>query len=229
MTDPHSTPTPPVIFGVVLRDLVQYRDLVLRIAHSPWVVMTDFVFGAPIFKGSDAIKSALATATSATDKFTAYATHAILDESERLRFARLFAQQYLRRSPASERSDVFLASGEVLKFTFEVALPGAHPEGAALAAGLEQTPHDAAALAALLRQEPVASAHLRAELKIFLDHVFNPRRHELPRVREAARALGVERPIVLELVTDGALPHYLERAVAPEVAAVGGRVVLLPG
>lgn len=220
---------PQMIFGVVLRELEQFRALVHHLAHSPLIAATEFTFAAPIFKGSDAIKQGLRDAQGGLQKFDVYFTHALLDEGERLRFARLFAAHYASRFPASERSDRFLASGEVLKFAFELLPPAATERAASIFQALAAAPHDAAVLEDLRAERPVEAAHLRGELKIFLDHVLNPRRHGLERVRQAARELGVSHPYVVELVTDGAVPRYFELALEPAVRHVDGRVVLLPG
>lgn len=219
----------PVVFGVVLRDLEQYRALVHRIAASSAVAMTDFTFSGPVYKGNAAIKEGLQTASSAIEKFDVYATHALLDEMERVRFGRLFATQYLRRFPSSERSDVFLASGDLLVFSFELVPPSALSDGDEARAHVATTPHDAEVFEALCQGRSVESAHLRGTLKVFFDHVFNPRRHDLAVVKEARAQLGVDRPVVLELFTTGAVPFYLSWALQPLVEEVGGRLVLLPG
>src|SRR5690242_3163819 len=52
--------TPTVNFGVVLHHLGQYHKLVHVLATSPLVASNDFTYAAPIYKGSDKIKAALA-------------------------------------------------------------------------------------------------------------------------------------------------------------------------
>ena len=221
--------SPTVNFGVVLYSLEQYRNLVHQIAQSPLCASADFSYSAPIYKGSDAIKQALTKAESALEKFDVYFENALLDEVERVRFARAFHQQYLRKYPASERTDLFLASGDVLRFSVELVPPSAleNPDGALKA--VQQTPHDTAVLAKLLANEPIDRAHLRAELKVFFDHVMNPRRRELDVIQKAMEELGTEEPYVLELVTDGAMPGYIFYTLHPVVHLVGGRLVLFPG
>lgn len=221
--------TPSVVFGLVMKELVQYRELVHRIAAQPFVAGTEFTFGAPIFKGSDAIKEGLARANNALEKFDVYCNHAILDEAERVRFARLFAQNYVRRFPGSERSDLFLASGDVLKFTFELVVPTSLHDGGAALLAIQRTPHDPSVLADLLEGRAVDRAHLRGHVHVFLDHILNPRRHDVPSVQRAAAEIGAELPYVAELATDGALPGYILHAVRPLVFDVGARMVLLPG
>lgn len=221
--------TPTVIFGVVLKALEQYREIVHLLATNPIVSVADFAYSAPIYKGSDAIKAALERANTGLEKFDAYFTHAILDENERVRFARLFAQQYVKRFPASERQDLFAASADVLKFSVELVPPSALADQSAALDAIAATPHDAEVLDALRAGQPIDRAHLKADLKIFLDHVLNPRRREIKRVMRAAEEIGTDLPYVLELVTDGAVPGYIYYAVHPIVHHVGGRMVLLAG
>ena len=221
--------TPTVNFGLVLHRLEQYRDLVHALAESPIVVTTDCTYAAPIYKGSERIKLGLAKANGALDKFDVYFESALLDEVERVRFSRAFHQGYLKRYPASERQDLFLASGDVLKFAFELVPPSGLAEPGAALDAVARTPHDPAVLAKLQDGAPIDRAHLRADVKIFFDHVMNPRRREHPDIERAMDELGAEEPYILELVTDGALPGYIYYAVHPFVAQVGGRLVLLPG
>lgn len=222
--------TPTIDFAIVLKGLEQYRELVHLLAQSPLVAVADFAYGAPIYKGSEAIKEALGHANNALEKFDVYFNHAILDEQERLRFARLFASAYVKRFPASERSDLFLASGEVLKFSVELVPPTALPDDkTAVLEAIETTPHDSRVLRALREGASIDRAHLRGELKIFLDHILNPRRHDVSRVRVAAKEIGTDLPYVVEMMTDGAMPGYLHYAVEPLVEEVGGRMVILPG
>jgi hypothetical protein len=221
--------TPTVNFGVVLHHLGQYHKLVHALATSPLVVTNDFTYAAPIYKGSDKIKAALADANNALEKFDVYFLHALADEAERVRFARAFHAAYLRKFPASERTDLFLASGEVLKFSFELVPPSALEQPGAALDAISRTPHDSAVLAKLQAGEPIDRAHLRGDLKIFFDHVMNPRRREVPQVQQAMTELGAEEPYILELVTNGGIPGYIFYTVHPLVHAVGGRLVLLPG
>lgn len=224
--------TPTVNFGVVLERLEQYRELVHALADSAIVASTDFTYAAPIYKGNERIKQGLAEPAfhgGALDKFDVYVESALLDELERVRFARAFHQQYLRKFPASERQDLFLASGDVLKFAFELVPPSALQDPGAALDAVARTPHDTAVLAKLQAGDAVDRAHLRADLKVFFDHVMNPRRRELAEVQRAMDELECAEPFILELVTDGALPGYIYYTVHPFVAHVGGRLVLLPG
>ena len=221
--------TPTVNFGVVVHNLAQYRALVHKLAASPLVATTDFTYAAPIYKGNEKIKEALGVANSALDKFDVYFAHALLDEPERVRFARMFHATYLRKFPASERTDLFLASGEVLKFSFELVPPTALENPGLALDAIARTPHDATILSKLQGGDPIDHKHLRADLKIFYDHVMNPRRREIQQVQQAMAELGAEDPYVLELVTDGAVPGYIYYTVHPIVAGIGGRLVLLPG
>ncbi|MCC7070637.1 MAG: hypothetical protein IT383_04900 [Deltaproteobacteria bacterium] len=220
---------PPVVFGVVLRDLESYRRLVHELASSPLVVSTDFAYSAPIYKGSPAIVAGLAQANGSLDKFDVYYRHALVDPAERVRFAKAFAALYLRKFPASERQDLFLASADVLKFSFELVSPLALDNSIAALTAIERTPHDQAVLDALRVGASVERAHLRGDLRIFLDHILNPRRRELPQVQAAMMEIETDVPVIVELVTTGAIPGYLYYVVHPMVQALEGRLVLLPG
>jgi hypothetical protein len=220
---------PTINFGLVLRGLEQYRDLVHLLAASPLVATSDFTYSAPIYKGSDNIKAGLAAAGTALEKFDVYFSNALLDEVERVRFARLFAQNYLRKFPASERSDLFLASADVLKVAFELVPPSALTDPAGGINAAAAAPHDVQVVDKLRIGESIERAHLRFEVRVFLDHVMNPRRREHSEVQAAMRELKTDLPYVLEIVTNGAIPGYVFYAVHPFVSQVGGRLVLLPG
>lgn len=220
---------PPVIFGVVLRDLESYRSLVHTLATSSVVASTDFAYSAPIYKGNDNIVAGLAKANGSLEKFDVYFEHALADPGERVRFAKMFAAQYLRRFPASERQDLFLASGDVLKFSFELMTPLALDNPVAALMAIERTPHDQAVLDALRGGGGVDRAHLRGDLKIFLDHILNPRRREVPQVQAAMMEIETDVPVIIELITTGGMPGYLYYVVHPLVQALDGRLVLLPG
>jgi hypothetical protein len=219
--------SPPVLFGVVVYALEQYGNLVHVASASPFVSQTDFGYGAPIYKGSDAIKAGLESAVSALDKFNVYFRHAVLDEAERVRFTHAFRAQYLKKFPGSERTDLFLASGDVLKFAVELVHPTtlAEPHQALMA--IESTPHDNEVLLQLKSGQAIDRAHLKAEFRIYLDHVMNPRRREVPTVAQAAMEMGTEEPYVVEVITTGAIPGYLYWVLNPIVQQVGGKLVLL--
>jgi hypothetical protein len=229
VNDPIEGSAPPVVFGVVLRDLESYRTLVRGLASSSLVASTDFIYTAPVYKGSEDIKAGLLEANSALEKFDVYFRHALENPGERVRFAKMFAAQYLRKFPASERQDLFLASGDVMKFIFELVTPLALENPAAVLGAIQNTPHDAAVLNALLSGGSVDRAHLKGDLKIFLDHILNPRRRDLPQVQQAMMEMETDAPLIVELVTTGGMPGYLYYVVHPMVQALGGRLVLLPG
>jgi hypothetical protein len=221
--------TMTVNFGIVLHNLEQYRNLVHTLSASKLVASSDFSYSAPIYKGSEAIKNALAKSETALQKFDIYFENALLDEAERVRFARMFHSLYLKKFPASERTDLFLASGDVLKFSFELVPPSALENPAGALDAVARTPHDTTVLEKLQANEPIDRAHLRADVKVFFDHVMNPRRRETPQVQQAMAELGCEEPYVVELVTNGAMPGYIYYVCHPIVASIGGRLVLLPG
>ena len=78
--------------GLVLPLLSSYKRLVHAVSASPLVGMTDFAYGAPLYKGNPKIVADLATAESALDKFDAYFDHGVLDEEERVRLAHAFTR-----------------------------------------------------------------------------------------------------------------------------------------
>ena len=229
MTTSTAGAAPPVVFGVVLRNLESYRQLVRTLATSSLVASTDFAYSAPIYKGNDKIVAGPANANGSLDKFDVYYEHALVDSGERVRFGKLFAAQYLRRFPASERQDLFLASGDVLKFIFELVTPLALADPMGVLTAIERTPHDQAVLDALRGGGAVDRAHLRGDLKIFLDHILNPRRRELPQVQAAMMELETDAPVIVELLTTGGMPGYIYYVVHPLVQSLDGRLVLLPG
>jgi hypothetical protein len=189
--------------------------------------VTELSYSAPIYKGSDAIKEGLAAARTALEKFDVYFDHALLDEEERVRFARLFAQQYVRKHPASERSDLFLASADVLKVAVELVPPLALPKPIAALDAIAAAPHDLSILGRLRGGDAIDRAHLCFQVRVFLDHVMNPRRREQAAVRGVMKELGIELPYILEAVTDGAIPGYVRWALHPLVREIGGGLVLL--
>jgi hypothetical protein len=220
---------PTVIFGVVLRELHQYRELVHQIVNSPLVASTDFTYSAPVYKGNEKIKEELATANTALDKFDVYFRNAIADESQRLHFGKMFRAQYLRKYPGSERQDLFLASGDVIKFSFELVPPNALENPVHALNAVERTPHDPAVLNKLRNGESVDRVHLRGDLKVFFDQILNPRRKDVPQVEVALAELNTDVAFIFEIVTTGAMPGYIFYVVHPLVNQLGGRLVLLPG
>ena len=222
-----NSPPPTMSIALVLPALEQYARIVHSLYASPLLASLDFSYAAPIYKGSDAIKTGLLAASGALEKFDVYFTHAFLDEGERLRFSRLFAQRYLAGRPGSERSDLFLASAEVLKVAGELVSPSSLDEPEVVLAAIAHAPHDGAALKRLRALEPIDRAHLRFEVRLFLDHVMNPRRRAHPEVQQAMQQLETELPYILEVVSDGALAGFFHFALQPLVEQAGGRLVWL--
>jgi hypothetical protein len=213
--------------ALVYVDLDAHRRALHAIGRHSAVGGVEFSVQAPLFKGNRAIVDALAGAAGLSDKIDAYFRHGLLDEAERVRFARLFAARYAQRHPRVERQDLFVASGDVLGFTFELVSPMnlAVPREAfdAIAAG----PHDSALLARLRAGSPPPRWHWRVRLRLFLDHALNPRRHDEPGVAAAARSLGVAAPFVVEVEASPALSGYARWALQPIVEEVGGRIAWL--
>jgi len=214
------------LLGVVLPDLDAYRQLLHLVRDDAAVDEVELSVGAPLWKGSDAIKAALAAGDGLAHKIDAYCQHGIIDDAARVAFARRFQVAYLSRHPRSERQDVFAASGDVFVFAFDLRQPMhlAVPREAfdAVAAG----PHDVAALARHRGGEPLPKAALRVVLRLFLDFAPNPRRHDEPAVRAVVEELGLSPWVIEAEVSPDVAGHAF--AVLDRVARqVGGRAVWL--
>lgn len=219
----------PIPIGIVLPDLVSYQRLVHAIAEAPSIAETELSYCAPLYKATPAITEALKGVRTALEKFDVYFEHGILDESTRVKLASAFRQRYLTAHPRSEGSDVFAASGEVLQFRFQLQQP-ARLEGAEEALQVTASlPHDREVLEAMAKGEPVDRRHLQGDMKLFLDHVYNPRRRELPEVREVMTGPRAKDPVIIELLTDGAVPGLFGHLLAPLVHPLEGALVMLPG
>ena len=214
--------------ALVYVGLEQHHRVVQALSSSSSVATVEFSVQAPLYKGSSRIVEALKSAESLADKIDVYFTHAICDEAERVRFARLFQQAYTRRNPRAERQDLFEASGDVLAFSFDMVPPMQLevPRTAfdAIAAG----PHDAALLARIRGGNSPSRWHLKVQLRLFIDFALNPRRHDVPAVLVAARDLGVSNPYVVDVLASPAMPGYAQSVLDPLVREAGGRVVWLP-
>jgi hypothetical protein len=214
--------------ALVYKDLDHHRVVVQALSSSKSVATVEFSVQAPLYKGSARITEGLRSAQSLADKIDVYFRHAICDEGERVRFARLFQQSYARKNPRAERQDLFVASGDVLAFSFDLVPPMQLdvPREAfdAIAAG----PHDAGLLAKIRGGDSPERWHLKAQVRLFLDHAMNPRRHDVPDVAAAAKELAEPNPYVLEVSASPAIPGYAQYVLAPLVKSAGGRVVWLP-
>lgn len=222
-------PGPRVVFGAVFGNIADFAGLVHRLCESPDVAATEFSFQAPIYKAAPAIVAGLKEAKSALDKFDVYFRHTVLDEDKRVAYREKFASDYIRRVPGTERQDLFAASADILQFSFELVPPTSHPFAESALYAIQSTPHDPTVLAALRAGQGCAREHLRGDWKLFFDHMQNPRRHDLPQVKEVVMELGFVEPYVVELITDGAVPGYFWGVMSHHVAAASGRFVHLPG
>lgn len=223
------TTTSALPIGLVLPDLEAYRDLVHAIATAAFVTEVEFTYGAPLFKGNDAIVEGLKGAVSALDKFDVYFRHGILDEAARVKLAQGFRLRYLNRHPYSEGSDVFAASADVLQFRFRLMDPRQLDDGPRALVTARQQPHDGDVLSALEKDAPIDNAHLKGRVKLFLDHVYNPRRRKLPEVQAVMTGRRAKDPVIVELETSGALPGLFAHLLEPLVKGAGGALVWLPG
>lgn len=215
--------------GIVLPGLQSYQKLVHAISEAPYVTETEFTFGAPLYKATEAISDGVRDSRTALEKFDVYFERGILDERQRVQLAQAFRLRYLRANPRSEGSDVFKASGDVLQFAFVFAQPATLEGGTLAVAGAASLPHDRGVMESLQRGDTVDRAHLKGTLKLFLDHVYNPRRRDLPAVQEVMTGPRKEEPVVVELMTDGAVPGLFGHLLAPLVHPLDGALVMLPG
>jgi hypothetical protein len=221
--------TNEVPIGIVLPDLESYQRLVHAIARAPFVAETEFTYGAPIFKATPEITDAARKAGSALDKFDVYYDACILEEEMRVKMAAEFRKRYLKANPRSEGSDVFLASGDVLQFKFELAQPSLLADREQALQVAYSLPHDKSVMDQLVAGESVDRAHLQGRVKLFLDHIYNPRRRELPEVQEVMTGPRADDPLVVELMTNGALPGLFGHLLAKVVHPMFGALVMLPG
>jgi hypothetical protein len=221
--------TQQIPIGIVLPRLASYQHLVHALATAPFVTETEFTFGTPLYKATKAICERLLETKTALEKFDAYFEHGILDEEQRVLLAQVFRQRYLRANPRSEGSDVFNASGEVMQFSFILHQPANLEGSEAAIAVAESLPHDRAVMESLKRGQGIGRDHLKGTLKLFLDHVYNPRRRDLPAVREVMTGPRQYEPVVVELMTNGALPGLFGHLLAPLVHPLEGALVMLPG
>jgi hypothetical protein len=214
--------------GLVYADIKDHRAVMDALTTSKAVQGVEFSVQAPLYKGSPQIVDGLRRAASLKDKIDVYFDHALVDEAERVRFAQLFAQQYAKKHPRSERQDMFLASGDVFAFSFDLVPPMQLDVPREAFDAIAKGPHEAGLLARLRGGDAPDRWHLKAQIRVFLAHVLNPRRHDLPDVIAAARALGQRLPCVLEVSASPSIPGYARWVLAPLVEAAGGKVVWLP-
>lgn len=219
----------PVVIGIVLPDLLAVQKLVRAIAGMDIIDETEFTFGAPLYKGNDAIVEGLKSVNSAIEKFDVYFEHGILDEEERVRFAGAFRKKYLQKFPGSEGSDVFVASADVLQFRYQFGLPTSQKELQAFGDLVEKHPNDPRLLYALFEGKGVGREHLKGRVRIYLDHIYNPRRRKLQEVQDVMTGGRRKDPVVLELAVSGGVPGLHHELLEPLVDEVDGALVWLPG
>lgn len=215
------------MLGLVYVDLDAHRRVLRAVGSHEATSGVEFSVQAPLFKGNRAIVDALARAEGLDDKIDAYFRHGLQDEVERVRFARLFAIRYAQRHPRVERTDLFLASGDVVGFSFDLVPPMQLAVPRAVFDAIAAGPHDAAFLARLRAGETPARWHLKVRLRVFLDHALNPRRHHETDVAAAARELGEVAPYVVEVDASPSIPGYARFVLEPLVRQAGGRVAWL--
>lgn len=216
------------LLGLVVPDLDTCRRLLHLIRDDPAVEEVELSVGAPLFKGSPAIKAALEAGNGGLkDKIDAYFAHGLSDEAARVDFARKFSTAYLSRHPRSERQDVFAASADVFVFAFDLRQPMQlevpHEAFDAIAGG----PHNPESLARLRSGIGLPKPSLRVVLRLFLDFAPNPRRHSEPLVKDAIAALDLKTPFVIEVEVSGDIAGWAGFVLDRCAAQVGARAVWL--
>jgi hypothetical protein len=217
----------PALVGLVYRDLDAHRRLLQALITDPGVDGVEFSVGAPLFKGSAAIKSALEAANGLADKIDAYFIHGLVDEQARVAFARKFQLAWSARHPRSERQDIFLASGDVVVFAFDLAQPMSLPVPREAYDAIASGPHDPASLAQMRSGTGIPKDALRVTLRLFLDHALNPRRHLDREVQGACLDLDCPRPFVVEAQVSAPVAGYARWLLDRLARTVGGRAVWL--
>lgn len=214
--------------GLVYRDIKDHKSVMHALTSSKAVQSVEFSVQAPLYKGSPQIVAGLAAAQSLDDKIDVYFDNALSNEEERVRFARLFGAMFVKKNPRSERQDVFLASGDVFAFSCDLLPPMSLDVPREAFDAIAKGPHEVAMLGRLRGGDTPERWHLKVQIRIFLDHILNPRRHDLPDVLAAAKALDTPLPCVLEVSASPSIPGYARYALEPLVTAAGGKVVWLP-
>ncbi len=215
------------LIGLVYPDLDAHRRLLHLVAADARVDGVEFSVSAPVYKGSPAIVSALADADGLRGKIDAYFEHGLIDEAARVGFARAFQVAYTKRHPRSERQDVFVASGNVVVFAFDLLQPMQLPVPREAYDAIAAGPHVSAALARLRSGDGVDKGQLRVVLRVFLDFAFNPRRHLDSQVQAACAEIDCARPYVIEADVGHAVAGYPLMVLDSLARQVGGRAVWL--
>ena len=218
-----------VTLGIVLPRLDSYRALIHSLTNHPEIAEVEFTYGAPLFKATPEIVDGLKKASGSLERFDVYFEHGLLHEPTRVRLAQRFRQRYLNRHPYSEGSDVFAASADVMQFRFRIDEPRHLQAPLRALAAIEHAPHDDTILAQIRAKEPIAREHLSGRVKLFLDHIYNPRRTALPQVKKVMTGSRTHSPVIVELEMDGALPGLFWHVLEPRVDEVDGAMVWLPG
>lgn len=218
-----------VTLGIVLPRLESYRALIHGLTQHSEVAEVEFTYGAPLFKATPQIVEGLKQASGSLGRFDVYFEHGILHEPTRVRLAQKFRQRYLNRHPYSEGSDVFAASADVLQFRFRIDEPRYLLAPTRALEAIARAPHDANILSQVRAKDPIAREHLSGRVKLFLDHVYNPRRTALPEVKKVMTGSRTHSPVIVELEMDGALPGLFWHVLEPRVDEVDGAMVWLPG
>ena len=210
---------------VVVPNLRSYQQLVHAMCAHEHLDWSEFTFNTPLYKATPALSAALNLGMTGIEKFDLYFEHAVLDEEVRVDVAQKFRKHYVKRFPGSERSDLFLASGELLDFRCRFKAPTIMQDNAEACSRIQRFPYDQHVFEAFRENNSSAFPHSECQLKLFFDHIYNPRHLKRPEVQMAMQDIGVQEPILLELASSGAIPGYFYYLLEALIGRLSGRLV----
>ena len=214
--------------GLVLPNLEAYQRLVHEISDAHFTSNIELTFKAPLYKCTPEIKDRLKDAGGVLDKFDIYFEGAVLNEEVRVQIAQTFRKQYVARAPRSEASDIFYASGDILQFSFEMKHPSDLDGEPELLEEVARYPHDTEVVHGYRDFKRLNKEHRTGEVRLYLDHVFNPRWRDLEAVRAMMAYPWMKEPVVAELFTSGAIPGAFVWALWPMLRRLEGGLIWLP-
>lgn len=227
-----------ISLGVLCDGIEVLPQLVEALLDHPCVATSDLGVMAPFYQGTPTLVEVHRATRPGRARLLAYLRHGVLDESTRCVIAGRFAADFRRRYGRAERRDLLVASADMLRV--EVALKALAALDPAqrdrVLRSIAARPHDVDTFAR--EQEPIAprddgdgtGSELAAgggeiyllAMKIFIDHVYNPRRQQHPAVQEALAAHPMQRPAIIELWAPPAIPGYADLVVKDIAPAVDG-------
>ena len=214
-------------FGLVYRDLGDHLAFLEALDGDPRLASAEFSVQAPLYKGTPDIVEALKSASSLKEKRAVYFRLGLMDEAARVRLAGTFRTRYSQKFPRAERQDLFAASADVVGMRFDLVSPLRLPVPREAFDAIAAGPHDAALLSRLRGGDIVDGGLWKTDIRLFLDHALNPRRHLDEGVMAAALEIDAPRPYVLEVATVVGVSGYARSVFAEHAEAAGGRAVWL--